>query len=94
MDRTALTGVSVAGHGSGDGVARVAFPNRVPTAAGPRYLDGHGTLRRVLQVATGCGFVVDELATGNSGVDDGYQSGAANGQRTVETVLQCTAQAR
>ncbi len=51
------------------------------------YLDGHGTLRRVLQVATGCGFVVDELATGSSDADDGHQPGAADGQRTVEVVL-------
>ena len=52
-----------------------------------RYLDGHGVLRRVLQVATACGFVVDELATGASGADDGHQPGAANGQRMVEVVL-------
>ena len=51
-----------------------------------RYLDGHGVLRCVLQVATACGFVVDELAT-NSGADDGHQPGAANGQRMVEIVL-------
>ncbi|MGH3283660.1 MAG: MgtC/SapB family protein [Streptosporangiaceae bacterium] len=44
-----------------------------------RYLDGHGILRRVLQVATADGFVVDELATGSSGADDG--------QRMVEIVL-------
>lgn len=52
-----------------------------------RYLDGHGVLRRVLQVATACGFVVDELATGAGGADDGHQPGAANGQCMVEVVL-------
>ena len=41
----------------------------------------------MLQVATACGFVVDELATGSSGADDGHQPGAANGQRVVEVVL-------
>lgn len=50
-----------------------------------RYLDGHGILRRVLQVAAACGFVVDELATGG-GADDGHQPGAADGQRVVEVV--------
>lgn len=53
-----------------------------------RYLDGHGILRRVLQAATACGFVVDELATGSGGADDGHQPGAADGQRVVEVVLQ------
>lgn len=52
-----------------------------------RYLDGHGTLRRVLQVATGCGFVVEELAAGGSGGDDGHPPGAADGQRMAEVVL-------
>jgi hypothetical protein len=61
---------------------------------GVRYLDADGTLRRVLQVATGCGFVVDEVATGSSGADDGYQPGAANGQCMVEVVLHVTARAR
>ncbi len=31
--------------------------------------------------------MVDELATGASGADDGHQPGAANGQRMVEVVL-------
>ena len=44
-----------------------------------RYLDGHGTLRQVLQVTTACGFAVDELAAASSGADDG--------QRTVEVML-------
>ena len=53
-----------------------------------RYLDGHGALRRVLQVATACGFAVDELATGSgSGGDGGREPGAADGQRMVEVVL-------
>ena len=51
-----------------------------------RYLDGHGILRRVLQVATARGFAVDELAT-DSGGDDGREPGAADGQRMVEVVL-------
>ncbi|MDQ2873633.1 MAG: hypothetical protein M3Y33_01930 [Actinomycetota bacterium] len=46
-----------------------------------------GTLRRVLQVATGCGFEVDELATGSSGADSGHEPGSANGRRMVEVVL-------
>ena len=44
-----------------------------------RYLDGHGTLRQVLQVTTACGFAVDELAAASSGADDG--------QRMVEVLL-------
>lgn len=52
-----------------------------------RYLDGHGVLRRVLQVATACGFVVDELVTDSTGADDWRESGAPNGQRTVEVML-------
>jgi putative Mg2+ transporter-C (MgtC) family protein len=57
-----------------------------------RYLDGHGSLRRVLQVATASGFAVDELAADSSGADskgadDGCDPGAVNGQRVVEVVL-------
>jgi putative Mg2+ transporter-C (MgtC) family protein len=52
-----------------------------------RYLDGHGILRRVLQVATACGFAVDELAAGSGGAGDGHEPGAADGQRMVEVVL-------
>jgi hypothetical protein len=59
-----------------------------------RYLDGHGTLRRVLQVAAGCGFVVDELATGSSGADGGHEPGAADGQRMVVIVLHTHGTAR
>ena len=63
---------------------------RSATAISPlriRYLDGHGILRGVLQVATACGFVVDELAADSSGGDDGHQPDAMNGQRIVEVVL-------
>jgi putative Mg2+ transporter-C (MgtC) family protein len=52
-----------------------------------RYPDGRGTLRRVLEVATACGFVVDDLATGSTATDDVHQPGAVSGQRTVEVVL-------
>ena len=52
-----------------------------------RYLDGRGILRRVLQVATGYGFVVDELAIASSDMDDEHRPGAANGQHIVEVVL-------
>ncbi len=52
-----------------------------------RYLDGHGILRQVLQVATACGFTVDELAAGSGGADDEHGPGAADGQRVVEVVL-------
>ncbi len=31
--------------------------------------------------------MVDDLAAGGSGADDGYRPGAANGQRMVEVVL-------
>lgn len=54
-----------------------------------RYPDGQGTLRQVLQVATGCGFVVDELTTtgGGAGPDGGRLPGAVNSQRMIEVVL-------
>jgi putative Mg2+ transporter-C (MgtC) family protein len=52
-----------------------------------RYPDGHGVLRQVLQIATASGFMVDDLATGSTGTDDGDQPGTVIGQRTVEVVL-------
>ena len=51
-----------------------------------RYPDGRGILRRMLQVATAGGVVVDELATDSSG-ENGHQPGAGDGPRMVEVVL-------
>ena len=51
-----------------------------------RYPDGRDILRRVLQVATAGGVVVDELATDSSG-ENGHQPGAGDGPRMVEVVL-------
>jgi hypothetical protein len=48
-----------------------------------RHPDGHGVLRRVLQIATASGFMVDDLATGSAGADDGHQPDGVIEQRTT-----------
>jgi hypothetical protein len=48
-----------------------------------RHPGGHGVLRRVPQIATASGFMVDDLAAGRAGADDGHQPGAVIEQRTT-----------
>jgi putative Mg2+ transporter-C (MgtC) family protein len=55
------------------------------------YLDGGGTLRRVLKVTTDRGFAIDQLTTHGTGRGDGANEGTADGdgeERQVEVVLE------